>query len=120
MDSCIQCLLQKLADLGLEEDTIVVFTSDHGETLMEHQCYFDHHGLYDCTLTVPFAFRWKGRTCGGRHYGDFCQLKDVMPTLLELMGIQTDLPFDGRSLMPDVYKRQAHGRPWGGGAAPHP
>lgn len=40
MDSCIQCLLQKLADLGLEEDTIVVFTSDHGETLTEHQCYF--------------------------------------------------------------------------------
>lgn len=102
MDSCIQCLLQKLADLGLEEDTIVVFTSDHGETLTEHQCYFDHHGLYDCTLTVPFAFRWKGRTCGGKHYGDFCQLKDVMPTLLELMGIQTDLPFDGRSLMPVV------------------
>jgi arylsulfatase A-like enzyme len=52
MDNCIQSILQKLNDLGLEEETLVVFTSDHGETLYDHDCYFDHHGIYDCTLVA--------------------------------------------------------------------
>ncbi len=109
MDSCIQQILTKLNDLGLEEDTIVIFTSDHGETLYDHDCYFDHHGMYDCTLVVPLIIRWKGHLPEGKRYTDYCQLKDVTPTLLELMGIDTGLPFDGRSLMPLVRgeKREA-------------
>ncbi len=99
MDSAIQCLLQKLADMGLEEDTVVVFTSDHGETLYDHDCYFDHHGLYDCTLVVPFAIKYKKHLEGGWRVSDFCQLKDVMPTVLEVMGIETDIKFDGQSMM---------------------
>ena len=99
MDNCIQQLLEKLSQLGLEEDTIVVFTSDHGETLYDHDCYFDHHGMYDCTLVVPLVLRWKGHLPEGKRYADYCQLKDLTPTLLELMGIDTGLPFDGRSLM---------------------
>lgn len=102
MDTCITVLTQKLADLGLEEDTVVVFVSDHGETLYDHDCYFDHHGLYDCTLTVPFAFRWKGHLTGETRLDDYCQLKDVVPTLLDLMGIRTGIRFDGRSMMPLV------------------
>ena len=47
--------------LGLEEDTLVVIDSDHGETLYDHDCYFDHHGLYDCTLHVPLVFRLPGQ-----------------------------------------------------------
>jgi len=102
MDACISNLLEKLHDLGLEEDTIVVFTSDHGETLMDHDCYFDHHGLYECTLRVPLAFRWKGHLCGSKRIGDICQLKDIVPTLMEFMGIDTGIDFNGRSLLPLV------------------
>ena len=69
MDSCIAQIFQKIADLGLEEDTLVVLTSDHGETLNEHDCYYDHHGLYDCTLVVPFAIRFKGRLPEGKRFG---------------------------------------------------
>lgn len=102
MDSCIQVMLEKLKALGIEEDTIVVFISDHGETLYDHDCYFDHHGMYDCTLVVPMIICWKNHLPQGMRIGDICQLKDFMPTLLELMGIEKDLPFDGRSLMPLV------------------
>ena len=102
MDSCIQRVLQKLHDLGIEDDTIVVFVSDHGETLYDHDCFFDHHGMYDPTLVVPLILRWNGHLPAGKRIGDYCQLKDFMPTLLELMGIETDLKFDGRSLMPLV------------------
>ena len=101
MDACIQSLLTKLEDLGLEENTLVVFTSDHGETLYDHECWFDHHGMYDCTLTVPLAFKLKGQTCA-RRLSDYCQLKDVMPTVLDLMGIKTKIKFDGRNLMKRV------------------
>jgi hypothetical protein len=86
--------------LGLEEDTIVVFTSDHGETLYDHDCYFDHHGLYDPTLVVPFIVVWKNHLPKGLRITDTMQLKDITPTLLDMMGIDTGLPFDGRSLMP--------------------
>ena len=98
MDVCIQVLLEKLDAMGLKEDTVVVFTSDHGETLYDHECWFDHHGLYECTLTVPFAIRYEGKT-GSVRRADICQLKDVMPTILDVMGLPCDIQFDGRNLM---------------------
>ena len=100
MDAAIQQILEKLRALRLEEDTIVVFTSDHGETLYDHDCYFDHHGLYDPTLVVPFIVVWKNHLPKGLRITDTMQLKDITPTLLDMMGIDTGLPFDGRSLMP--------------------
>jgi len=102
MDACIQNILAKLEALGIEDETLVVFTSDHGETLYDHDCYFDHHGLYDCTLAVPFVLRWKGHLQEGKRYADICQLIDIMPTIMEVMGINADMNFDGKSLMPLV------------------
>ncbi|MBE5817047.1 MAG: sulfatase [Clostridiales bacterium] len=98
MDSCIQVIFDKLASLGIEEETIVVITSDHGETLYDHDCYFDHHGTYDNTLCVPLIFRWKGNIEGGKRFAEYVQLKDILPTLLSIMGIDSGLEFDGRDL----------------------
>ena len=101
MDACIQIILEKLAALGIEEETLVVFTSDHGETLNDHDCFFDHHGIYDPTLVVPFAFKIKGYGCDcmGKRFADICQHKDVVPTLLDILGIDdTGINFDGRNL----------------------
>lgn len=100
MDASIQNILTKIEELGIEEETLVIFTSDHGETLYDHDCYFDHHGLYDCTLTVPLIFRFPGRLPEGKRYGDHCQLKDITPTITEILGIDTGIEYDGRSLMP--------------------
>ncbi len=97
MDLCIQNMLQKIEDMGLAENSIVVFTSDHGETLYEHECWFDHHSTYDHNLVVPFAIKYPGNTPAMR-VKDFCQHKDIIPTLLSLMGIDTDIDFDGRNL----------------------
>ncbi len=102
MDACIQNIFTKLEVLGLAENTLVVITSDHGETLYDHDCYFDHHGLYDCTLEIPLIFRWKGKLPEGWMFDDICQIKDIMPTVMELMEIDTGTEYDGRSLMPLV------------------
>lgn len=98
MDTCINQILEKLHFLGAEDDTIVVFISDHGETLYEHDCYFDHHSIYDNVLVVPFAFRYNKFEYAGR-VSDYCYLKDVMPTLLSLCGIDSGIDFDGRNMI---------------------
>ena len=98
MDACIQILLEKISSLGIEEETLVVFTSDHGETLNDHDCLYDHHGTYDPTLVVPFAFKFKGCGCSGKRFIDYCQHKDIIPTLLDILGMDTGIKFDGRVL----------------------
>jgi len=100
MDACIANIFATVKALGIEEDTILFMNSDHGETHYDHECWFDHHGIYDCTLHVPMAFVYPGRVPAGVRFKDYVGQKDVMPTLLELMGIRTKIRFDGRSLVP--------------------
>lgn len=98
MDACIQSIFAKLEALGIEEETLVVITSDHGETLYEHDCYFDHHGLYDCTLVVPFIIKYPGKVKAGTRISDVTLIQDIMPTVMDLLGIKSKIKFDGRSM----------------------
>ncbi len=100
MDACIGNMLATISDLGLEENTLIVFTSDHGETLYDHECWFDHHGLYECTLRIPLGFRWPGVIPEGYRIDMPSYTKDVTPTILDVMGIKPRIRFDGRSLRP--------------------
>lgn len=102
MDACIQQLINRLDELDLAEDTIVVVTGDHGETLDEHDCYFDHHGLYEPTLHVPLIIRYPSRLPGGLRVPGYSKHEDLMPTLLELMDLEPKprIKFDGTSLIP--------------------
>jgi arylsulfatase A-like enzyme len=117
MDAAIANIFQSIRDLEIDEETLVIITSDHGETLDEHECYFDHHGLYDCTLVVPLVFRMPGVVPAGARIPDACQVKDIMPTTLELLGIETKIEFDGRSLVPWIRAEEAAA---GAGAASGP
>ncbi|HSI83951.1 MAG: sulfatase [Candidatus Methylacidiphilales bacterium] len=102
MDSCIQQIFTALDELGLAEDTIVVLNGDHGETLNDHECYFDHHGLYDVTLKVPLMIRAPGLLPANQHVDGYVQHKDLVPTILELAGFEPTVQFDGRSLLPMI------------------
>jgi arylsulfatase A-like enzyme len=111
MDACMEELLHVINVMGLEEETLVVFDSDHGETHYDHGCHFDHHGLYECTVRVPLVFRLPGRIPAGRRFGDPCQMKDVTPTILDVLGVKTRIPFDGRSLLPLFQGQQREPEP---------
>lgn len=100
MDIAIQSLLTKIADLGIEEETLIVITADHGETLYEHDCFFDHHGLYDCTLVVPLIFKFPGRVPAGKRVESVSVISDIMPTVLNLLGVASEDALDGRNLVP--------------------
>ena len=85
---------------GILDETIVVINSDHGETLYDHECYFDHHGLYDQTLHVPLIIRYPGHVPAGKRVAGYNRHQDLVPTLLELVGIEAGITFDGKSLLP--------------------
>lgn len=93
-------LLDRLERAGIADETAVVVTADHGESLTEHGILFDHHGLYEPSIHVPLLVDAPG--FGGREAG-FVQHFDVVPTLLDLLGYDHDPGrFDGTSLCPDA------------------
>ena len=98
MDACLQVIFTQLESLGVLDDTVVVINGDHGETLYEHECWFDHHGLYEPTLVVPLIIRYPAKLPAGVRVAGLNQHKDLVPTLLDLAGIETSLPFEGTSL----------------------
>jgi arylsulfatase A-like enzyme len=109
MDASLQTIFTALESLGILDETIVVINSDHGESLYDHECWFDHHGLYDSVLHVPLILRYPGRVPAGRRVNGHNQHKDLVPTLLELANLEpgdVGLPqgycFDGGSLMPMI------------------
>ncbi|MAE67424.1 MAG: sulfatase [Phycisphaeraceae bacterium] len=107
MDACIQSIFNQLETLGILDDTIVVINGDHGETLYDHECWFDHHGLYEPTLVVPLIIRYPKKVPQGRRIGGYTQHKDLVPTILELAGVRPKIKFDGQSLMKLVKGRKS-------------
>ncbi len=90
--------LQRLTTLGLAENTIVMFSSDHGEALLEHG--FDGHGgaPYIELTHVPLIISWPGMFPAGKVFNDnVCHL-DVAPTILDYAGVPIPAQFQGMSL----------------------
>lgn len=109
MDSCLQTIFEMLKARGILDETIVVVNGDHGETLYDHECWFDHHGIYDTVLHVPLMIRYPSKLPQGVRVKGYNQHKDLMPTIFELAGIDqseitwaSELRFNGESLLPMI------------------
>jgi arylsulfatase len=105
VDGEIGRLMEALKKQGIADQTLVIITSDHGESLTEHGIYFDHHGLYEVSIHVPLIMRCPGVLPGGKAVEGFVQHVDLVPTILDLLEIKhPQEDFDGESLMPLVYE----------------
>ncbi|MFC1637251.1 sulfatase-like hydrolase/transferase, partial [Planctomycetota bacterium] len=83
-------LLKALEDQEFKDDTIVVFTSDHGNCLGSHeQATKNVH--YEESMRIPFLIRWPGKI-KARHDNLLLSSPDIYPTLLDLMGFGRDIP----------------------------
>ena len=82
------------------ERTLVVFTSDHGEEFGEHGWIGHDETLYDEVLHVPLILRAPGLVPAGVRVPRQASLVDLMPTLLELLGVAAPRSIHGRSLVP--------------------
>ena len=103
-DAALGGLFDALAERGLLDDTLVVVTADHGESLTEREaCYFTHDPfLFEETLWVPLIARFPGRLHGGRRVEEVARGVDVLPTLLDVCGLSLGSDLQGASLVPLV------------------
>jgi arylsulfatase A-like enzyme len=96
-------LLEGLADQGLAENTVIVVVADHGESLDEHDYYFNHGAhLYTPSMHVPLVIVAPGRIPAGVVVDDLVENVDLAPTLLELLGQPVPADLAGTSLLPLV------------------
>ncbi len=91
--------LVKLQELGLDDNTLVVITSDHGEEFQEHGSWGHGHSVYQELLGVPLLFRWPGVIPAGARVGPVVSTTDIAPTVLEATGVPIPQEFEGHSLM---------------------
>jgi arylsulfatase A-like enzyme len=100
LDEGMANLNAALEQMGIAENTLVMLLADHGESMTEHRIFYDHYGLYDCTIRVPLIVRWPGGNLrAGSRLPHFLQLTDVAPTLLEAAGVPIPREMDGRSFL---------------------
>jgi len=96
VDDAIHKLLDSLCFEGILDETLIVLTADHGESLVEHEIFFDHHGLYDVSIRVPLIF-YSG-SINRASTNNTALHVDILPTLLEMLDIHTEFQFDGINL----------------------
>mgnify|MGYP000191630189 CR=1 FL=1 len=88
LDDCIDDLFMALQENGIKENTIFVFTSDHGDLLYSHG-QIKKQQAYDESIRVPFLLNYPALLGNGQHIFDFpINTPDILPTLLGLSGIE--------------------------------
>jgi arylsulfatase A-like enzyme len=91
-------LLDELARRGLDEGTVVIFLSDHGEEFFDHGGWIHGRTLHREVLQVPLVIRLPGQREGRRESAPAAHV-DLMPTILELAGLTPEPGLHGRSLL---------------------
>ena len=112
VDDEVGRILDVLEATGEADNTIVVFTSDHGEMLGDHQLMLKGPFMYECAVRVPLIVRWPGRARAGQRVGELVQWIDLAPTFLDAAGIEAPASFQGRSLSGLLDGTQSGWRDW--------
>jgi arylsulfatase A-like enzyme len=115
LDDMVGEVLTKVHELGLDDNTLIIFTSDNGPHLEGggDPDYFDSNGkfrgykrdLYEGGIRVPMIARWTGNIAAGTTTDHVSAFWDVMPTLAELLGIEIGNETDGISFLPVLMGR---------------
>jgi len=101
IDAKIGEILQTLEDQGYLENTIVIFTSDHGDALTDHG-HSQKWTFYDTITRMPLIVWAPGRYEGGRKVDGLCSLMDIGPAILEMAGAPLPGKMEARSLLPAI------------------
>ena len=100
VDAEVGRVLEALDNAGLARRTVVMLTSDHGESLGEHDYYFDHgEDVFDPSLRIPLLVRVPGGNAGSRT-GVLASTLDLVPTVLDAVKVSYPPELAGQSLLP--------------------
>jgi arylsulfatase A len=120
LDRNVGRIVDSIEDLGIREQTLIVFTSDNGSPSEVTSLLGDvpvrggKRHLTDAGTRVPLLASWPGTAPRGETVDDLVDLTDVFPTLLELAGVDPPegLHIDGLSFAPRLEGRSGRSRPW--------
>lgn len=100
IDAQVGRLLDTLEATGQRQNTIVIFTSDHGEMLGDHGLMLKGCRFYEGLVRVPLLFSWPGHFLEGASSDALVELVDIVPTILQSVGVEIPAHVQGRSLYP--------------------
>jgi arylsulfatase A-like enzyme len=111
-EALIGPLIEKLKALGVYDRTLLIVTSDHGTEFFDHGGWHHTWSLYNGTIKVPLIVKFPGKRFAGRSVSPAVRSIDIVPTVLETLGIGFEAEtFDGRSLRPVLLDRERENRP---------
>jgi arylsulfatase A-like enzyme len=110
-DGCINYVDTRLAELAaflkerdLYDRTLIVVTTDHGEEFMDHGLLLHVRGGYEELVRIPLVMKLPGSTVVGKRVSQLATMVDVVPTILDVLGIPIPEQAQGHSLMPAVVR----------------
>lgn len=116
LDMYVGQIVDKLKELGVYDNTVIIFASDNGPHLEggADPDFFDSNGpwrgykrdVYEGGIRVPFIVQWNGHVAKGQETDFMCSFWDLMPTLRELNGQKLEDETDGISLLPMLEGRK--------------
>jgi len=98
LDEKIGQLLDVLEETGQRENTVVIYTSDHGEMNGEHGMW-RKSSFYEASVRIPLQISWPGHIPAGGRISEVVSLVDLVATLVEMAHISQQVPLDGESLL---------------------
>lgn len=119
VDEQVGRILQALEETGQLDDTVILYTADHGDLLGDHGLFFKGAPAYEAVYNVPLIVAGPGVTDPGRTSEALVSLVDLAPTIASLTGTRSIEDADGRSLVPLLEHRAAdlEESPWADGYA---
>jgi arylsulfatase A-like enzyme len=104
VDNCVGEILKALDEAGIAEETIVIYTSDHGDFVGNHgmvEKAAAAQNVYEDILNIPLIIRYPGNKQNGKRTAELVSLVDFYPTLVELLGLnlpELKYPLQGESM----------------------
>lgn len=115
IDEMVGEIIQALKEKGMYENSIICFTSDHGDMLGDHHHWRKTYA-YEGSANIPFLMKWpeqlKGKLKRGSKLENTTELRDFLPTFLDAAGVDIPEEMDGLSLLKLVKNPKAAWRPY--------
>ena len=87
LDDCIAEVIKALRKIKLYDDSMIIFTGDHGEDMFEHHCFMGHREVYESTIGVPLVIKPpEGMRTASHEVDALSSHDDILPTILEAAG----------------------------------
>jgi len=98
IDDMIGRLINEIGELGIRENTLIVFISDHGDELGDHWLWWKGAYHYKGCSNVPLIINWEGKLPSNKVVYDYVQQTDIFPTIMEMVGLPVHPGVQGISL----------------------